>query len=337
MEINTIIQPGLEKLVLNYTQEKFTKSEEQSATTLTHTSLPTKTTMEQHQAATYESHPPISPNYSFIFPFENKFEHLNTRIWMINHWHTSFYAVGLYMILIFGGQAYMSTRPPFKLKRLLTLWNVTLALFSIFGFVRTFPELLHVLKSFGLPYSVCNSSFIEDVKPSAFWTWLFVLSKVPELVDTIFIVLRKNELIFLHWYHHITVLLFTWYTYQEYTASGRWFVNMNYFVHSMMYSYYALRSLGFRIPKQMAMAITTCQILQMIAGAYVIWYAYILKNQGYPCKIGHTSAILGLVMYLSYFILFARFFYQAYFARTAKAKKFENNGKTTLVKDVKKD
>lgn len=282
----------------------------------------------------------LSPNYTFMFQFERKFQHEYTKEWMIRYWHTSFYAVALYMMVIFGGQAYMSNRPAMKLRRLLIMWNLSLALFSIIGTFRTLPELLHVLKRFGFYHSVCSPSFIEDVKPSGFWTWMFALSKVPELVDTVFIVLRKQNLIFLHWYHHITVLLFTWFTYSEYTAPARWFVDMNYLVHSLMYSYYAFRALGIKVPKQMAMAITSSQILQMVIGAYVIWYAYQMKNQGYACNITDTSATFGLVMYLSYFILFAQFFYNAYFSSSsAKSKREMNSTKKTTTREnhTKKD
>ena len=41
--------------------------------------------------------------------------------------------------------------------------------------------------------------------------FLFDLSKVFEFVDTIFIVLRKKPLIFLHYYHHVSTMLFCWY------------------------------------------------------------------------------------------------------------------------------
>ena len=60
----------------------------------------------------------------------------------------------------------------------------------------------------GSLFSLC--SYIEDDKVSGFWATMFVLSKVPELGDTIFIVLRKQPLIFLHWYHHATVLVYSW-------------------------------------------------------------------------------------------------------------------------------
>lgn len=54
-----------------------------------------------------------------------------------------------------------------------------------------------------MKYNVDNGGFSicsNDVSPaSAFWAWAFVLSKLVELGDTAFIILRKQPLIFLHW------------------------------------------------------------------------------------------------------------------------------------------
>jgi hypothetical protein len=41
--------------------------------------------------------------------------------------------------------------------------------------------------------------------------WLFIISKVPETIDTLFIVLRRQQLIFLHWFHHASVLVYCFY------------------------------------------------------------------------------------------------------------------------------
>lgn len=58
-----------------------------------------------------------------------------------------------------------------------------------------------------------------------------VLVQIPELGDTVFVVLRKKPLIFLHWYHHVTVLLYCWHSYYEQTTYGLYFISMNYTVH----------------------------------------------------------------------------------------------------------
>ena len=68
-------------------------------------------------------------------------------------------------------------------------------------------------------------------------------------MDTLFIVLRKQELILLHWYHHATVLIYCWHSYKGLQSTGRWFSTMNYLVHSLMYTYYACRAMRFKIPR----------------------------------------------------------------------------------------
>ncbi|KAG8243288.1 hypothetical protein J6590_048433 [Homalodisca vitripennis] len=169
--------------------------------------------------------------------------------------------------------------------------------------------------------------FIEHDRVAGCWSFLFVLSKLPELGDTIFIVLRKQPLIFLHWYHHITVLLYSWFSYTEYTSSARWYIVMNYCVHSIMYSYYALRSMGYHPWMKIAMLITSCQLTQMIVGCAVnIWAAQYLQEGKQDCHISWFNIKLSLAMYFSYFVLFARFFYKAYVS--------PSRGKTKAVGDI---
>ena len=93
----------------------------------------------------------------------------------------------------------MKSREKFEMRTLLTMWNVCLAVFSTMGACRMVPELIHALTTAGFRFSVCNPSFIQNDSVSGVWTFMFVLSKVPELIDTVFIVLRKQPLIFLHW------------------------------------------------------------------------------------------------------------------------------------------
>lgn len=101
---------------------------------------------------------------------------------------------------------------------------------------------------------------------------LFIYSKLFELLDTFFLIGKKAPLIFLHWYHHITVLLYCWHSYAVRIPSGIWFAAMNYFVHAIMYFYFGMTQLGPRyrkIVKPYAQLITTLQLSQMGVGLTV--------------------------------------------------------------------
>jgi len=269
------------------------------------------------------------PNYSYVFKFEEDFEINGQREWMRDNWKLSFYYATAYVIIIYLGRTYMHTRARYELRKPLVYWNIFLALFSVWGAWRSIPEIVHVLQNYGFLYSVCipGPSFLDN-RVGGFWNWMFTLSKVPELGDTVFIVLRKQPLIFLHWYHHVTVLLYTWYSYSDYIATARWFVCMNYLVHSVMYSYYALRALKYRVPKIIAMFITTSQLAQMVMGAAVNIWAYQVKQAGNECHVSYDNIKISLIMYSSYFVLFAHFFRRAYMKKPdatkyIKDKKFE--------------
>jgi len=255
-------------------------------------------------------------NYSskYLFYYEKKFFDekyiASKQIWMHDNWHMSIVYAVAYIVVIFAGQAYMKSRLKFELRRALIAWNLLLALFSTMGAIRIWPEFIRTISHQGVEHSICSKDYAHGV--SGCWAWLFILSKVPELVDTVFIVLRKQELIFLHWYHHATVLVYCWYSTSDFSSSGRWFVLMNYTVHAFMYTYYAFRALRFKIPKWVNVTITSSQISQMVFGIYVNCMVYWKKSRGEPCGVSDENIRMSFLMYFSYFLLFFKFFYHAY-------------------------
>ena len=252
--------------------------------------------------------------YKHIFGFEKLFEshdyaHL-WRDWMRNNWTASVTIAICYVLFVFTGKYIMRNRPKYELRFALIIWNIFLASFSIMGTIRVLPDFIQLITNNGVVYSVCNNDFAYGI--TGFWSLMFILSKLPELVDTLFIVLRKQELIFLHWYHHTTVLVYCWFSYKDFASTGRWFMTMNYLVHSLMYSYYAFKAMRIKVPKFVSQLITTGQILQMIAGCFVNYIAYQTKLSNGICNISDDNIKYSSLMYFSYFVLFFNFFINAY-------------------------
>jgi len=251
----------------------------------------------------------------FNFPLNKyfNFDRYVARDWMEQNWTISLYGIGVYALFIYFGQEYMKNRKPMDLKRALAIWNFTLAAFSITGTVSVISEFIFVLRQEGGFHSTVCAPCSEISDSAVFWGWMFCMTKLAELIDTVFIVLRKRPLIFLHFYHHITVLLYAWYFYSDEIAPARWFIMVNFIIHSVMYTYYSLRSIGVYIPKPIAMAITVSQLSQMVIGVYVNVYAYKALNRGEACDVKYHHLHVGLGLYASYFVLFGNYFYWAYF------------------------
>lgn len=253
--------------------------------------------------------------HSFAFEFEENFDNDASIAWINVNKHFSVLLVFLYVVLIFFGKKYMEDRPAFQLRKPLFFWNVVLAIFSIIGTFRMVPELLYVLQEFGFQYSICSSSYANVNKVSALWGSLFILSKAVELGDTFFLVAKKRNVIFLHWYHHAIVTIGCWYSMAETPGYCRWFISMNYTVHGLMYSYFAFQAMRVQIPRIFSVFLTTLQIIQMVVGAVVCVYAVYYSWIKGECVILTKPVVFFLLQYLSFFILFFNFFVQSYLKR----------------------
>jgi hypothetical protein len=135
-----------------------------------------------------------------------------------------------------------------------------------------------------------------------------------ELIDTFFIVIHKKPLIFLHWYHHITVLLYCWHSYVTTSPTGIIFTAMNYTVHATMYGYYFLMALRMKPKWFNPMVITAMQISQMVVGVAttIVSYYYFLTDA--ECALDRGNNIAAFLMYGSYLFLFCQFFFSRYFS-----------------------
>lgn len=164
----------------------------------------------------YIANPPQSVSSVQGMPFTQLFEHFPRIEFLYTDFEKGFRAskyvtlayntwpilplalVTAYALMITIVPRIMKDRKPFGLRNTLALWNLTLSLFSFCGMLRTVPHLLHNLATKSFRDTICThpeSMYGEGA--CGMWVMLFIFSKVPELVDTAFIVFRKSVSILL--------------------------------------------------------------------------------------------------------------------------------------------
>lgn len=255
-------------------------------------------------------------------PFEKNFTCEKYVQWAADNWSVCLGFLAAYIVFLTLGKKWMDSRAAFDLQMPLAFWNGLLCLFSFIGMCRTVPYLIGNVISKPFEETVCAypvQSWGQGT--TGLWVMLFIFSKIPELLDTVFIVLRKKQLIFLHWYHHVTVLLFCWSAYSSIAASGLYFVAMNFTVHAMMYGYYCLQALKVCPKSFPAHLITISQIAQMFVGTGVCISAWYFKLSGSSCHNDMQNLIAGGIMYGSYLYLFCEFAFKRFGPGAKKAKK----------------
>uniref|UniRef100_A0A1I8EQ07 Elongation of very long chain fatty acids protein n=2 Tax=Wuchereria bancrofti TaxID=6293 RepID=A0A1I8EQ07_WUCBA len=260
---------------------------------------------------------PIKGTMEFIFG--SKFEFEPARKWASEMEWTILNISLTYVVSIFVIKYAMRDRKPYDLQQPLVVWNALLAIFSILGVVKITPVFLKQMATKGYisTFTEIGPCFTDDV--AGYWTFLWIISKVPELLDTIFIVLRKRPLMLMHWYHHALTGYFAIVTYANKNAYMIWVVWLNFIVHSFMYSYYMLRSLRIRVPPQIAQFITFGQIIQFaITHVVMIHLAILALTTTNNYAVTLRGFALGTLMEVTYLVLWIRFYYISYYANGGK-------------------
>jgi len=240
-------------------------------------------------------------------------------------WIVPLISLCLYMtMLIFQGRirkVFGSWRPSF-----LALWNISLSIFSLVGACVTITTLLVG------PSGVLNKGWHESVCGApqygfgftGLFVFLFVYSKLVELFDTYWQFVGDRNVTCLHFYHHITVVLFCWHSYSVHTSIGLWFVAMNYATHALMYQYFFASQIGgwlYDKLQRYKIIITALQTLQMFVGMVVSVYAFLMFHSG--CQANRLNAVFGALMYTTYFVLFMQKMIREYYPVKAPVELFD--------------
>jgi elongation of very long chain fatty acids protein 4 len=143
-----------------------------------------------------------------------------------------------------------------------------------------------------------------------FFIRLFTLSKYVDLLDSLFLILAKRDrqLSFLHCSHHALVPIAVWYG-MWHSPNGDSYVPclVNSFVHTIMYSYYLLTTLGLRCPWKRWL--TTVQLAQF-AFLLVFGAAGWLAGSLAPQTVAANTAVQ-----LAMLVMFSQFYAREYKAR----------------------
>jgi hypothetical protein len=260
--------------------------------------------------------------------FSKTFHHDEAPLLLTHTWSFPVVSLVLYLLMVHVLGPFLRRNPADQsvafgisekfIKEALRFWNLALALLSICMLFGMGIPLIVFLYENGLYQSLCDTHHRRWSGPAWFWMYLFAMSKYAELFDTAFLVLRRKPVSFLHWYHHTSVLAYTWFAVVVGFCPGWMFAIINSGVHTIMYWYYARAASGVRLTYDKL--VTTIQLSQMVIGFAVTstWAIlhYVSDNGVTECPCNHAewAMLSALLIYGSYFALFLSFYLKRYSA-----------------------
>lgn len=216
----------------------------------------------------------------------------------------------IYVVVIFTLKAIFQKRP-LEVRWAVAFHNLFLCVLSFIMALYAAIEGLRLYVQTQSVYEIyCNDTGLLQGRVW-FWALVFYLSKYYELFDTVLLAIRGRSLQFLHVYHHIIIMPLCLVFIREGVTYFWLGVVFNGTVHTFMYYYYFMDSMGYRL--WWKSHLTKGQIFQFCYGIFsCIPWPYIcnepyLKITGSMLVFWFNQAVL-----LSFLFLFSRFYLRTY-------------------------
>lgn len=236
----------------------------------------------------------------------------------------------LYFVKV-AGPRWMKDRKPFQIINLVRVYNVLMVILNakflwLFLSITYLPGGKYDLLCQGIPKAIDPADF--PLYRQGSW---YVLVRYADYLDTVFFILRKKftHVSHLHVIHHTLVVFNTWFWFlfapEGQPALG---VCMNAFVHTVMYAYYFLSTLGPGVRKHLwwKKYLTTIQIAQ-----FIIFIAHMSIPLFIDCGFPRHLSLFAIVQTVPILGLFLNFYVRSYIRRGESNHDFAPNGYASRV------